>query len=262
MTKKYLGQHFLFDPSILRRIAGVSGLTADDTVVEIGPGPGRLTKILAETAGRVIAIELDQSLHKRLEEELSGHNTVELVLGDALKFPYDRLGSFKVVANIPYYITTPLIFKLFEYRDRMVSMTVTIQKEVAERIVAKPGGKEYGVLTLAVQYYARPVLAFRVPKGAFRPVPKVDSAVVHMEVLKHPRVSVSDESLFFRVIRTAFSQRRKTLANSLKPLCTDIKERLPGAGIEPGRRPETLTIEEFATLAEVIRGCLKGRKGE
>lgn len=252
MTKKYLGQNFLFDPSILKRIIQTANLTQDDTVVEIGPGLGRLTRMLADEVKKVIAIELDGELYERLKNELSGYGNIELIHGDALKYPYGTLNEFKVVANIPYYITTPIIFKLFEHRDRLGSITIMIQKEVARRIAAGHGNKEYGILSLMTQYYGRPELGFIVPRGAFRPVPKVDSAVVHIEIYKKPPVKVKDEALFFRVIRTAFSQRRKMLANSLKPVSPDIKEILPLAGIEPNRRAETLSIEEFAKLSDIL----------
>jgi 16S rRNA (adenine1518-N6/adenine1519-N6)-dimethyltransferase len=252
MTKRRLGQNFLFDPSILRRIISVARLSPVDTVVEIGPGLGRLTTMLAEHAGKVVAIELDEDLYVRLTENLAGLENVEVVPGDALKFSYETLGEFKVVANIPYYITTPVIFKLLEYREQLRSMTLMVQKEVAQRIVAGPGTKDYGVLSIMIQYRGTPRLEFIVPRGAFRPVPKVDSAVLHIELLKGPSVSVKDEKLFFRVIRTAFSQRRKMLLNSLKPISENVKEKLVSAGIDPARRPETLRIEEFARLADEL----------
>jgi 16S rRNA (adenine1518-N6/adenine1519-N6)-dimethyltransferase len=252
MARKRLGQNFLFDPSILKRIVDAACLSPDDTVVEIGPGPGRMTMMLAACVKKVIAIELDRELCDKLTGILSGYGNIDLLHGDALKFPFETLGEFKVVANIPYYITTPILFKLLEHRDRLRSVTVTIQKEVAERIAARPGGKEYGVLSLMIQYYGNPHLEFTIPGGAFRPVPKVDSAVLHIEILPRPSVAVKDEKLFFRVIKTAFSQRRKMLANSLKPVCDEIKEKLSLAGIEPTRRPETLSIEEFARLADVL----------
>jgi 16S rRNA (adenine1518-N6/adenine1519-N6)-dimethyltransferase len=252
MAKKHLGQNFLYDPSILRRIIDAAELKPEETVVEIGPGPGRMTAMLADRVKRVIAVELDRELYERLGHELSGHKNIELVHGDALKYNYDTLEEFKVVANIPYYITTPILFTLLEHRSRLRSITITLQKEVASRIVAGPGGKEYGVLSLMVQYYGKPELKFIVPRGAFRPVPKVDSALVHIGILDKPAVSVKDEKFFFRVIKTAFSQRRKMLANSLKPVAEDIKEKLVLAGIEPTRRPETLSIEEFARLADVL----------
>jgi 16S rRNA (adenine1518-N6/adenine1519-N6)-dimethyltransferase len=249
MPKKHLGQNFLFDPSILLKIISSADLSDNDTVVEIGPGPGRLTRLLAERVQKVIAIELDPYLYNNLREELNDLDNIDFVLGDALKFPFEQLGHFKVVANIPYYITTPIIFRLIAARTVLHSMTLTIQKEVAERIVAKPGGKDYGVLSIGTQFYTAPELMFIIPKEAFRPMPKVDSAVIHMTMRKEPAVSVPDESVFFRVVKTAFSQRRKTLSNSLKSLSKDIKDILQRAGIDPQRRPETMDIEEFANLS-------------
>lgn len=233
-------------------IVGAAGLSEEDTVVEIGPGPGRLTKLLAERAKKVMAIELDQDLFERLKGDLIGYRNVELIHGDALKFPFEDIGEFKVVANIPYYITTPIIFRLLEARKTLKSMTLTIQKEVAERIVASPGGKDYGVLSIMIQYYARPEMKFIVPKEAFKPVPKVDSAVVNMTLLDRPSVETKDESMLFRLVKTAFSQRRKTLSNSLKSVSGDIKDSLIRAGIDPQRRPETLSLEEFSRLADSL----------
>lgn len=253
MPKKHLGQNFLFDQSILNRIVEASELTISDTIVEIGPGPGALTKILAKTAKKVVAIELDVELYAKLKESLSESKNVEIINGDALQYPYEKLEPFKIVANIPYYITTPIIFRLLEARKNLKSMTLTIQKEVAQRIAAKPGTKDYGVLSIMVQYFGNPELKFIIHKEAFRPVPKVDSAVIHIEILPAPRVKVADEKLFFRTIKTAFSQRRKTLSNSLKPLSNNIKKILVSAGIEPERRAETLSIEEFARLSDFIR---------
>ena len=252
MTKRHLGQNFLYDSSILKRIIQSAGLSEEDTVVEIGPGPGRLTRMLAETVKKLIAIELDPELHERLKGDFIAYSNVEITHGDALRFPFETLGKFKVVANIPYYITTPIIFRLLDAKQYLKSMTLTIQKEVAERIVAQPGGKDYGVLTIMIQYFAQAELMFIIPKEAFRPVPKVDSAVVHMNILERPRVLVRDEKIFFRLVRTAFSQRRKTLSNSLKSISGDIKGVLLRAGIDPHRRPETLSIEEFASLSDYL----------
>ncbi|MFZ6017451.1 MAG: 16S rRNA (adenine(1518)-N(6)/adenine(1519)-N(6))-dimethyltransferase RsmA [Nitrospirota bacterium] len=256
---RYLGQNFLYDPSILRRIIQVAQLDGEDLVVEIGPGPGRLTKMLARKVKRVIAIELDEKLFENLRDELAEYSNIELIHGDALKFPFESLIEFKVVANIPYYITTPIIFRLLEVRKNLKSMTLTVQKEVAERIVASPGGKDYGVLSIMVQYYAMPRLKFMIPKGAFRPVPRVDSAVLHIKILDKPSVIVKDEALFLRLIKTAFSQRRKMLPNSLKSIRSDIKEKLVEAGIDSNRRPETLSIEEFARLSNIL--IKKWRRG-
>src|SRR5208337_3745016 len=241
MAKKHLGQNFLFDPSILRRLVELSNVTARDTVVEIGPGHGSLTAILSGIAKKVIAIELDNDLFTKLQNRFGGAGNVVLIQGDALTYAYETLEPFKVVANIPYYITTPIIFKLLEAGNRLTSMTLTVQKEVAQRIVSGPNTKDYGVLSLAIQYVAIPEMKFIVPREAFKPVPKVDSAVIHMTIRTAPKVSVNDKNFLFTVIRTAFAQRRKTLSNALKPLSPDIGEKLTAAGIDPRRRAETLT---------------------
>ncbi len=252
MPKKHLGQNFLSDPSILTRIISAADLSAEDTIVEIGPGPGRLTRMLAERVRHLIAIELDHELYQRLAGDFIAYRNVEIVHGDVLHYPFEALDVFKVVANIPYYITTPIIFRLLDAKQNLKSMTLTIQKEVAQRIVATPGSKDYGVLSISTQYHAESELKFIIPKEVFRPVPKVDSAVVHMIIRSKPPVSVRDEKLFFSIIRTAFSQRRKTLSNSLKPLGQDIKSVLTVAGIDPQRRPETLSIQEFARLSDFL----------
>jgi 16S rRNA (adenine1518-N6/adenine1519-N6)-dimethyltransferase len=252
MPKRHLGQNFLYDASILSRIISAADLSPEDTVVEIGPGPGRMTRLLAERSKRLIAIELDRALFERLKGDFIAYRNVEIIHGDVLQFPFETLEAFRVVANIPYYITTPIIFRLLEAKENLRSMTLTIQKEVAERIVAKPGGKDYGVLSISVQYHAVPELKFIIPKEAFRPVPKVDSAVIHMNIRQIPQVSVRDEKLFFSIVRMAFSQRRKTLANSLGSFGKDIKHVLAGAGIDHRRRPETLSIGEFARLSDSL----------
>ena len=249
MPKKHLGQNFLSDPSILIRIISAADLSSEDTIVEIGPGPGRMTRMLAERVKRLIAIELDHGLYQKLAGDFIAYRNVEIVHGDVLQFPFEALDVFKVVANIPYYITTPIIFRLIEARRTLESMTLTIQKEVAQRIVAAPGSKDYGVLSISTQFHTEPELKFIIPKEAFRPMPKVDSAVIRMMMRKEPAVSVPDETVFFRVVKTAFSQRRKTLSNSLKPLSKDIKDVLHRAGIDPQRRPETMDLEEFAHLS-------------
>jgi 16S rRNA (adenine1518-N6/adenine1519-N6)-dimethyltransferase len=253
MTKKHLGQNYLFDPLILEKIVAVSGISGKDTVVEIGPGPGRLTRLLTKTAKQVIAIELDRVLYDTLEAECAGIKNLQLIHGDALVYPFEKLDQFSVVANIPYYITTPVIFKLMEAGKNLKAMTLTVQKEVAERIAAVPGNKDYGVLSISVQYRADTELKFIIPRGAFRPVPKVDSAVIHIRMLGSPRVVPADERLFSKVFRTAFSRRRKTLSNSLKLLVPDVKDILLRAGIDHMRRPETLSIEEFARLSDAIK---------
>lgn len=251
-AKKSLGQNFLFDPLLLSRIIDAAQVTPEDAVVEIGPGPGKMTELLAQRAKSVLAIELDTDLYARLKTELAGYFNLEIVNMDVLEYPFAQLEPFKVVANIPYYITTPIIFHLLESRSKLRSMTLTIQKEVAERIVATPGGKDYGVLSLSVQYYTKPSMQFIIPKEAFRPMPKVDSAVIRMDVREKPPVDVHDEKLLFKIIRSSFSQRRKTLSNSLKPLIPNCKELLIKAEIDPIRRAETLSIQDFARLTNLL----------
>jgi 16S rRNA (adenine1518-N6/adenine1519-N6)-dimethyltransferase len=252
MARSRLGQNFLYNPAILGRIVDAAGLVKGDMVVEIGPGPGRLTRLLAERVKKVMAIELDHTLYEKLRGDLVGYRNVQLIHGDALAFRYEEIGEFKVVSNIPYYITTPLIFRLLDAGQRLKTMTLTIQKEVAERIVAGPGGKDYGVLSIMVQYHAAPELKFIIPKEEFTPVPRVDSAVVHINVRRNPAVPVKDEAVFFSVVKTSFSQRRKTLSNSLKGLRKDMRDVLYLAGIDPARRPETLSLVEFAHLADAL----------
>ena len=252
MPKEHLGQNFLSDPSVLVRIISAADLSPEDTIVEIGPGPGRMTRMLAERVKRLIAIELDHDLYQKLAGDFIAYRNVEIVHGDVLQFPFETLDVFKVVANIPYYITTPIIFRLLDAKQNLRSMTLTIQKEVAQRIAASPGSKDYGVLSISTQYHTEPEIRFIIPKEAFRPVPKVDSAVIHMAIRKAPPVSVRDEKLLFSIVRTAFSQRRKTLSNSLKSLNQDIKSVLSTAGIDPRRRPETLSIAEFALLSDLL----------
>jgi 16S rRNA (adenine1518-N6/adenine1519-N6)-dimethyltransferase len=251
MSKKHLGQHFLYNRQIIGRIIQAAEIEPDDLVIEIGPGPGMLTTMLAEKVKKVIAIELDDTLFERLKTVFAVYRNIELVHGDALKFQYETLSEFKVVANIPYYITTPIIFRLLGAKKYLKSMTLTVQKEVAERITAQPGTKDYGVLTLMVQYLSTARLQFIIPRDTFRPMPKVDSAVIHIKILEKPSVKVKDEKLFSKIIKVAFSQRRKMLSNSLKLIRPDIREWLAKADIDPMRRPETLSIEEFARLVNL-----------
>jgi 16S rRNA (adenine1518-N6/adenine1519-N6)-dimethyltransferase len=265
MGKKY-GQHFLYDTVILEKIVDASGVTQDDTVVEIGPGRGSLTRILLERAKRVVAVEIDPTLFVRLKEAFAGYLNLTLVNADALDFDFASLEPFKVVSNIPYGITTPLIFRLFETcrapasqnldSRNLDSMTLTVQKEVALRIAAPPGGKDYGALTVAVRYHSIPRLEFFIPAGAFRPPPKVDSCVVRFDVLKTPPVRVKDERMFFRLVRAVFSKRRKTLLNGLKGFSSEPAEALRAAGIDPQRRAETLDLAEFARLADAVSGLM------
>lgn len=255
-SKKSLGQHFLFDRNIINRILDTAMLTHENTVVEIGPGLGIMTRMMGERVRRLIAIEIDKSLADNLRKDLSEQPNIEIINADALDYHFEELEKgFKVIANLPYYITTPILFRLMEVRDRIESMTLMVQKEVAERITARPGGKEYGILSILIQYYSRPEIASIVPKGAFRPVPKVDSALLHIEILPEPRIRVKDESFFFRIVKSSFSRRRKTLLNCLKGLGLKkevLLDTLSSIGIDPKRRAETLSIEEFGLLSDTL----------
>jgi 16S rRNA (adenine1518-N6/adenine1519-N6)-dimethyltransferase len=251
-VKKPFGQHFLFDGKTLKKIVDCSNIAPEDTVVEIGPGLGTLTRLLSERAKKVIAIEIDRRLIARLKEALSTRTNVELINTNALRFPYETIkGRFKVVANIPYYITTPLLFKLLEFKEKISTMTLLLQKEVAQRIIASPGSKEYGVLSISMQLYTRPEIRFIIPRKAFSPPPEVDSAVVFFEVSSIPLFKIDNEAFFFKVVKTAFSQRRKTIVNCLKTF-KGIKEALQETGIDPKVRPEALSIKDFIKLSEAL----------
>lgn len=251
--KRPFGQHFLFDKNILRKIISCSNITPDDTVVEVGPGLGPLTSLLADSAKKVIAIEFDKKLIDRLTDNLAEKKNVEIVTADALKYPYDSIrGTFKVVANIPYNITTPLIFKFLEYKKKVTSMTLLMQKEVAKRIVASSGTGTYGVLSISLQFHTKPDLKFTVSRKAFSPPPEVDSAVVHFDIPQNPRYKVNDEKLFLQIVKSAFSQRRKTIINSLKAF-PNINEALIYCKIDKRVRPERLSIEQFAALSNSLK---------
>ncbi|MGB9802913.1 16S rRNA (adenine(1518)-N(6)/adenine(1519)-N(6))-dimethyltransferase RsmA [Desulfofundulus sp.] len=265
--RRSLGQNFLVDGNIVRKIVTASRLAPGDVVVEIGPGAGNLTTALAATCAHVVAVELDRRLLPVLEEVIGGLQNVTLVLKDALEVDFDRLVAgvtgaavYKVVANLPYYITTPLIIHLLRGQSGVAEMVLMVQLEVAERLVAAPGSKDYGAFTVTVQYYCRPEILFRVPRTVFFPQPEVDSAVVRLTRREKPGVTVDDEALFFTLVRGAFAQRRKTLANALAgarvfPGWTRAtwEEVLNQAGIDPRCRGETLNLEEFAALARVCR---------
>jgi len=252
-VRRPLGQHFLFDKNILRKIVESSGVTKKDTVVEIGAGLGTLTCLLSEHAKRVIAIEVDKRLMGRLKERLSEKENVEIINADALKFPYDTIKErFKIVSNIPYNIATPLIFRLLEFRRMIINMSLLLQKEIAHRIVASPSSKDYGILSISIQLYTRPKIVFFVSGKAFSPPPDVDSALVHFEVSSEPLFKIKDEELFMMIVRRAFSQRRKTILNSLKGF-ENIKVALRKAKINPSTRPEMLSIEDFARLTDAVR---------
>lgn len=256
--RKRLGQHFLIDPNIVRKIITVSALHRDDPVLEIGPGRGILTRALCGEVSRVMAIEIDPRLVTYLTHVLADCSNLDLRLGDALTFPYRTLPEGTVVvANLPYYLSTPVLFALLKSRARLSRMVLMLQTEVAQRLIAGPGTRDYGILSVLVQYWATPSLGFRVSPTCFRPQPKVGSTVVTLHVRKHSAVQVADETLFVRTVRAAFAHRRKTLSNSFRHegFPPEIVARaLAEAGITPSRRAETLTLTDFAALANRLGG--------
>jgi len=256
---KSLGQNFLIDESVLEDIVKGAAVDKDDMVIEIGPGIGTLTRVLLEKANAVKAVELDSKLINILKQELKEYANLTLIHNDALKLDYNELigeeKSVKIVANLPYYITTPIISYLLKGEYKFKSLTVMIQKEVAERIAAKENCKEYGALSLLVQYYCDIEVIRAVPPTSFIPKPKVDSLVIRMDRLDTPKVKPKSIELFFRVIRESFNMRRKTLWNSLKGLKLSpdcMTEAFKAASIDPIRRGETLSIFEFSILSDCI----------
>ena len=277
---KNLGQNFLVEESVVNRIAKAAELTPEDTVLEIGPGIGTLTQALAMTGASVLSVELDKRLIPVLQETVGAYKNVRIVQGDILKVNIPEIiaevkadqktagaagkvaeaesemkqsDTFKVCANLPYYITTPIIMYLLEQKLPLERLVVMVQKEVAERMTAGPGGREYGAISVAMQYYTEPKIAFIVKAGSFLPAPKVDSAVLVCKRRSTPPVEVPDEKTFFKVVAAAFSVRRKMLNNSLKNMGglngEQVKAWLDRAGIDGKRRAETLSLEEFAMLA-------------
>lgn len=256
-ANKKLGQNFLIDPEVVRRIAEAAELTARDQVLEIGPGIGTLTQGLAESGARVVAVELDQRLLPVLATTLKDYSNVQIIQGDILQTPIMEHvePGFKCCANLPYYITTPIIFALLEQKLPLERMVVMVQKEVAERMTAEPGGREYGALSVAMQYYTEPRIAFKVPSSSFLPAPNVESAVLVCKKRSVPPVQLQNEDAFFRVVKAAFSLRRKMLNNSLKNMgltSEEVKAWLTRASIDGQRRAETLTLQEFANLANTL----------
>lgn len=262
-TKKSLGQNFLIDLNILRNIVAAADLTPDKGALEIGPGIGALTQQLLKEAGKVVAIELDQRLLRVLRETAPGAHVIhDDVLKTDLRRVWDEhftdVQTVSVVANLPYYVTTPIVMKLLESRLPLEHIVVMIQKEVADRMAAAPGGKEYGSLSIAVQYYCETSIVAAVPRTVFVPQPNVDSAVIRLTLRRRPPVGVADESFFFEVVQAAFAQRRKTLFNNLaarffaKETKAELERILAECGIEPQRRGETLSIAEFARLANAL----------
>lgn len=253
--KKGLGQNFLVEESALRRIVTAADLTESDTVLEIGPGLGALTRHLAAAAGRVVAVELDDRFIPVLREQLAGVSNVELIEGDILALDPAALvgGPYKVVANLPYYITAAVLRHLLESTPRPELMVLTVQLEVAQRLTAQPG--EMSLLAISVQYYGPVRQVARIKAGSFYPRPEVDSAVVRVDLDRDPPLTGPDERCFFRVVRAGFSQRRKQLRNSLKAglgiPAKEVEAALAAAGIDPRRRAETLSLDEWGKLAQV-----------
>ncbi len=263
--QKKFGQNFLIDSRVLDKIIGAAGVTKDDMVLEIGPGIGTMTQCLAESARQVVAVEIDRNLIPILEETLKDYNNVTVINEDILKLDIKELAlrynegrPIKVVANLPYYITTPIIMGLFESGVPIDNITVMVQKEVAERMQAGPGTKDYGALSLAVQYYAQPYIAANVPPNCFIPRPGVGSAVIRLTRHEKPPVEVTDPGLMFDLIRASFNQRRKTLQNSINNAqnLNFTKEQVAAAiaelGLPAAVRGETLTLEQFAQLANTL----------
>lgn len=262
---KSLGQNFLTDKNIIDEIIQSSGISSNDLVIEIGPGIGVLTREALETAGRVVAIELDQRLIPILEETLAGYDNLEIINADILKTDLKAIieankgyDAVRIIGNLPYYITTPIIMKILEEGVPADSVTVMMQKEVADRIKAPVGSKNAGAITAAVQFYCNVTQIASAPKEAFVPRPKVDSAVLRLDVLSSPAVEVRDRSIFFECIKKGFGQRRKTILNSLNGVSGIDKEKLAQVfeinNIDPQRRAETLSLAEFGMIADTISG--------
>lgn len=263
--QKKFGQNFLIDDHVITKIINAAEITKDDLVLEIGPGIGTMTQYLAESARKVIAVEIDKNLIPILGETLAEYDNVTVINEDILKLDINRLVEeenagkpIKVVANLPYYITTPIIMGLFESHVPLQSITVMVQKEVADRMQVGPGSKDYGALSLAVQYYAKPYIAANVPPNCFIPRPDVGSAVIRLTRYEEPPVTVKDESLMFKLIRASFNQRRKTLQNGIAnspelPYSkAQVEKALEKMGLAANVRGESLTLAEFAKLSDII----------
>ena len=263
--QKKFGQNFLIDTHVLDKIISAAGITEDDFVLEIGPGIGTMTQYLASAAREVCAVEIDKSLIPILQDTLKDYDNVNIINDDILKVDIQKIADernqgrpIKVVANLPYYITTPIIMGLFESHVPVESITVMVQKEVADRMQVGPGTKDYGALSLAVQYYAEPYIVANVPPNCFMPRPKVGSAVIRLTRHSQPPVKVKNEKLLFQIIRASFNQRRKTLQNGLSnspELCfgkEEIAKALEKMGLPPGIRGEALTLEQFAQLSNLL----------
>ena len=264
--QKKFGQNFLIDTHVLDKIIRESGVTKDDLVIEIGPGIGTMTQYLCENAREVVAIEIDKNLIPILQDTLSTYDNVTVINEDVLKVDIKKLAEernggkpVKVVANLPYYITTPIIMGLFESHVPIDSITIMVQKEVADRMQEGPGSKEYGALSLAVQYYAKPEIVANVPPNCFMPRPNVGSAVIRLTCHEKPPVEVKDEGFMFNIIRASFNQRRKTLVNGLGnatflPVTKEqVVEALEKMELSPTIRGEALSLEQFAKLSNLLK---------
>ncbi len=272
---KALGQNFLTDKNIIGKIIEAASVSEQDLIIEVGPGAGILTRSLAEVARAVVAIEIDGGLLPVLGEILEGYGNVHIISGDALKIdlgiirekmegirPPKGTSHLKLVANLPYYITSPLLVRFLTWDVRIDSMVLMVQKEVADRLAAPPGGKRYGSISVLTQYYSKPILVHRVPPNVFYPPPDVESAIIKLDVYEEPKVKVRDENIFFGLVRAAFGKRRKTLLNALSGAPPDSvvsgvprdawKDVLREAGVDPTRRGETLTLQEFADISNIV----------
>lgn len=257
-ANKSLGQNFLINQQIIDDIVKVANVNEDDLIIEIGPGLGSLTSKLADNAKKVVAIELDQNMIEILKERFSLYKNVEIIHGDIMKVDLKEIigeeKNVKIVANLPYYITTPIVMKLLEENLKMKSITVMVQKEVGERFCAIPGGKEYGAITVSINYYSDPKIVLDVPKDNFNPIPEVDSCVVQLK-LKKNHIELKDKKLFFRLIKIAFSQRRKNIGNSLTGIGMtkqEVKEMLEALSLDINLRAENLSINQYAQIANYI----------
>lgn len=263
--QKKFGQNFLIDTRVLERIISEAQIGQDDMVLEIGPGIGTMTQYLCESAREVIAVEIDQNLIPILEDTLKEYDNVTVINEDILKLDINKIVEdkngnrpIKVVANLPYYITTPIIMGLFENKVNVDSITIMVQKEVADRMQSGPGSKDYGALSLAVQYYSKPEIVANVPPNCFMPRPNVSSAVIRLKKHEQPFVEVKDEKLMFKIIRASFNQRRKTLTNGIKnsPELNFSKEQVAEAlgamGLNENIRGEALTLSQFAKISDIL----------
>jgi len=256
--KKSLGQNFLIDGNIRRKIISACAFSSQDIVLEIGSGRGELTRLVAEKVKKIFALEIDSRLIELLKNNLSGCKNSEVIHGDFLKFDLEGFlhktkTKIKILGNIPYYITTPIIERCLEQKNKIEDIFITVQKEFAERVIAVPGSKKFGSLSCFIQYYTLPEILFTIKKNSFFPVPKVDSSFLRLSILEAPSVTVEDEERFFKIIRAAFNKRRKTLKNSLKGTVPEekLKQFFKEFKIDPLIRPECLSLQHFAALSKL-----------